>query len=49
MSFFLCFYQNAASVTILIFHLHVAEMKDSCQNLKKCHLATFIDTYNERE
>lgn len=46
---FLYFYQNAASVTILIFHLHVAEMKNSCQNLKKCHLDTLIDSYNERE
>lgn len=43
------FYQNAASVSRLIFHLHVAKMKNRCKNLVKFHLNTFIDAYNEGE
>lgn len=42
-------YQDAASVSWLIFHLHIAKMKNSCQNLVNCQLITFIDSYKEKE
>lgn len=44
----LSMYQDAASVSRLIFHLHIAKMKNSCQNLVNGHLITFANSYDEK-
>lgn len=42
-------YRDAASLCRLIFHLHIAKMKNSCNDLVNGHLITFTDSYSENK